>query len=168
MGFAKKNSQVTKVNLVPQSPKSERPSSRVWWHMPAISALERWRQRGHEFEASLGCIERSCLSRLGCRSMVGQVLSTCSTPSPIPALPRNKIRVSSHVFWLLTQVLSSAFPLISVNKQCPEAVLYCLQGSCLWNGFPLWCWTHPMGKLELLPSKLPVFYCRGNHFPWPI
>jgi hypothetical protein len=26
----------------------------IWWYMPEISALEKWRQEGHEFKASLG------------------------------------------------------------------------------------------------------------------
>jgi hypothetical protein len=38
-------------------------SSQVWWSMPVIPALEGLRQKGHEFQASLGNIVRQCLKQ---------------------------------------------------------------------------------------------------------
>jgi hypothetical protein len=37
--------------------------SQVWWHMPVIPALERLRQKDHEFKARLDYTVRPCLKK---------------------------------------------------------------------------------------------------------
>jgi hypothetical protein len=35
----------------------------VWWYIPVVPALRRWRLKDNEFEARLNYIERSCLKK---------------------------------------------------------------------------------------------------------
>jgi hypothetical protein len=36
----------------------------VWWHTPVMPALRRLKQEDHDFQASLGCIERPCVKTI--------------------------------------------------------------------------------------------------------